>query len=157
MLEDNFKMIMDIGFTAIMEDELEHVAENTKNWKELLKEFWESFNPAVLAAEKEAFVPKEATDIDCPLCGKKLQKIWSRNKYFYGCSNYPECKFTAPLEALNFKKEDYDPNFDWDQPCPKCAAKMQIRYGKYGVFLGCTRYPECKGIVNVTQKGEVPA
>ncbi len=158
MLEDNFKMIMDIGFTASMEDELEHVAENQKNWKDLIKEFWGSFIPTVEVAEKEAFVPKILTDITCPLCKQhKLQKIWSRNKYFYGCSNYPDCKFTAPLEALEFKKEDYNPEFDWEQPCPVCKSKMQVRHGKYGAFLGCTRYPDCRGIVNIPKKGEIPA
>ncbi len=156
MLEANFKMIMDAGFTAIMEDELEHVAENQKNWKDLIKEFWEAFFPLVETAEKEAFVPKILTDIDCPDCGHKLQKIWSRRKYFYGCSNYPDCKYTIPLEALEFKKEDYDPNFNWDQLCPKCGKTMQLRFGKFGPFLGCSTYPECKGIVNIPKQGEIP-
>lgn len=154
MLEDNFGLIMDVKFTARMEDNLELVAEKERSWKELLRDFWEKFIPLVETAEKEAFVPKETTDIDCPDCGKKLQKIWSRNKYFYGCSGYPECKFTAPVEALSFKKEDYDPGFDWDQPCPTCGSKMSVRHGKFGPFLGCTRYPECRGIVNIPAKGE---
>jgi DNA topoisomerase-1 len=97
------------------------------------------------------------TDIDCPNCGHKLQKIWSRQKYFYGCANYPECKYTAPMEALDFRKEDYDPNFDWDQKCPKDGSDMQLRFGKFGPFLGCTKYPECKGIVNIPRLGEIPA
>ena len=157
MLEDNFKMIMDIGFTAAMEDELENIAENLSNWKSLIRDFWEKFMPFVDTAEKEAFVPKETTDIDCPLCGHKLQKIWSRKKYFYGCSDYPNCPYTMPIEALTFKKEDYDPNFDWDQPCPKCHGEMQLRFGKFGPFLGCKRYPDCKGIVNIPKKDEIPA
>jgi len=156
MLEDNFKIIMDVGFTAAMEDDLELVAENQLDWKALIKDFWKHFIPLVDVAEKEAFVPKVLTDIDCPLCGKhKLQKIWSRNKYFYGCSGYPECKYTAPIEALSFNKEDYDPNFDWDQSCPVCKSPMQIRYGRFGAFLGCTRYPDCRGIVNIPKKGEL--
>lgn len=154
MLEDNFKMIMDVGFTASMEDELEFVAENKKNWKEIIREFWKNFIPLVEAAEKEAFVPRLLTDIDCPECGHKLQKIWARKKYFYGCSNYPTCSFTAPVEALNFNKEDYDPSFDWNQPCPKDGSPMKLRHGKFGPFLGCTKYPECKGIVNVPKKGD---
>ncbi|MGB7129083.1 MAG: type I DNA topoisomerase [Candidatus Rhabdochlamydia sp.] len=157
MLEENFKMIMDVGFTSAMEDELEEIAYNHKNWKVLLHDFWERFIPFVVAAEKEAFVPRVATDIDCPNCGHKLEKIWARNKYFYGCSNYPTCDFTTPLEALNFNKEDYDPNFNWDQPCPKCSSAMKIRYGRFGTFLGCSRYPECKGIVNIPKKDEIPA
>jgi DNA topoisomerase-1 len=156
MLEDNFKQIMDIGFTAAMEDDLELVAENKREWRDLIRAFWTDFIPTVEAAEKEAFVPRILTDIDCPLCGNKLQKIWSRKKYFYGCSTYPDCKYTAPLEALTFNKDDYDPNFDWDQLCPKCGSKMQLRYGRFGAFLGCTNYPECKGIVNIPKKGETP-
>lgn len=154
MLEDNFQMIMDINFTAAMEDSLEDVEESKKEWKEIIRDFWKEFIPTVETAEKEAFVPKILTDVPCPDCGHKLQKIWSKRKYFYGCSNYPDCKFTAPIEALDFKKEDYDPNFDWDQKCPKCGKEMNLRYGRYGPFLGCSDYPTCRGIVNIPKVGE---
>ncbi|MBM3191028.1 MAG: type I DNA topoisomerase [Chlamydiae bacterium] len=154
MLDDNFAMIMDIGFTASMEDELDKIAEDKIDWKKFLKKFWDKFFPLVEVAEKEAFVPKILTELDCPQCGAKLQKIWSRNKYFYGCSNYPECKFTTPMEALDFNKADYADNFDWDQSCPKCGKSMTLRHGRYGAFLGCSDYPNCKGIVNIPKKGE---
>ncbi|PIS02102.1 MAG: type I DNA topoisomerase [Chlamydiae bacterium CG10_big_fil_rev_8_21_14_0_10_42_34] len=154
MLEQNFPPIMDVTFTAQMENQLEEVAEHNKNWKEIIRDFWRDFIPLVEKAEKEAVVPKLLTDIDCPKCGKPLQKIWSRSKYFYGCSNYPECDYTAPIEALTFNKEDYDPNFDWDQPCPTCGSPMTLRHGRFGAFLGCSKYPDCKGIVNIPKKGE---
>ncbi len=93
MLEENFQLIMNIGFTASMEDGLELVAENKKEWKVLIKEFWEQFSPTLDAALKDAHVPKVMTDIPCPKCGSKLQKIWSRSKYFYGCSRYPDCDY----------------------------------------------------------------
>ncbi len=157
MLENSFTMIMDVGFTAAMEDELERIAENQREWKDLIRDFWDKFIPFVATAEKEAFVPRVMTDLNCPECGHKLQKIWARKKYFYGCSNYPACPFTAPLESINFNKDDYDPTFDWDQPCPKDGSPMKIRYGKFGPFLGCTRYPDCKGIVNIPKKGDIPA
>lgn len=153
-LEDNFTQIMNIGFTADMEDTLELIAANKKEWKDVIREFWEKFIPTVEIAEKEAFVPKLLTDIDCPKCGHKLQKIWSKSRYFYGCSAYPECDFTASLEELNFKKEDYAEDFNWEQPCPVCGSEMKIRHGRYGAFLGCTRYPDCKGIVSIPKKGE---
>ncbi len=156
MLEDNFKLIMDVTFTATMEDALEQVAENKIQWKELIAEFWKEFIPTVENAEKEAFVPKQLTDLKCPKCEHKLQKIWSRNKYFYGCSNYPDCDYTAPIEALDFNKEEYAPGFDWDQKCPKCKGPMKLRFGKFGPFLGCETYPKCKGIVNIPKKGEPP-
>ena len=154
MLEENFRPIMDVTFTAQMEDQLEQVAEHKKNWKELIRDFWRDFIPLVEKAEKEAVVPKLLTELDCPKCGHKLQKIWSRSKYFYGCSNYPACDFTSPIEAITFNKGDYDPNFNWDQPCPTCSSPMSLRHGRFGPFLGCSRYPECKGIVNIPKKGE---
>ncbi len=154
MLEENFPPIMDVFFTAQMEDQLEQVAEHNKNWKEIIRDFWRDFIPLVEKAEKEAQVPKIDTDKICPKCGHILQKIWSRSKYFYGCSNYPTCDFTSPLEALEFNKDDYDPNFDWDQSCPNCSSPMVLRHGRFGPFLGCSKYPECKGIVNIPKKGE---
>ncbi len=157
MLEDNFKLIMDVTFTATMEDALEQVAENKIKWKDLISEFWKEFIPTVENAEKEAFVPKVMTDIKCPKCKHKLQKIWSRNKYFYGCSNYPDCDYTAPIESLDFNKDDYAPGFDWDQKCPKCKGPMKLRFGKFGPFLGCENYPKCKGIINIPKKGETPS
>ncbi|HPE85525.1 MAG TPA: DNA topoisomerase, partial [Chlamydiales bacterium] len=154
LLDTSFAMIMDVGFTAAMEHELDEIAEGHREWKAFVREFWDKFNPLMETAEKEAHVPKQDTDIDCPECGSKLQKIWAKNKYFYGCSRYPDCGFTSALEGLSFNKEDYAKDFDWDQPCPKCGGKMQVRHGRYGPFLGCTKYPECKGIVNIQQEGD---
>ncbi len=157
LLEDNFSMIMDVGFTAAMEDDLDSIAEEHRDWKELIRLFWDHFIPTVEAAAEGARVPKELTDIDCPLCGKKLEKIWSRQKWFYGCSGYPECKYTTSEEALNFNKADYNADFNWDQPCPKCKGGLKLRFGRFGPFLGCGNYPECKGIVNIPRKDEALA
>jgi DNA topoisomerase-1 len=155
MLEQNFAPIMDVTFTAQMEDQLEQVAEHKKDWKELIRTFWKDFSPLVDKAEKDAVVPKVLTDRDCPKCGAhKLHKIWARNNYFYGCSGYPECDFTASVDGLDFKKEDYEPSFNWEQHCPICASTMTLRHGRFGAFLGCSHYPECKGIVNIPKKGE---
>lgn len=154
MLETSFNEIMNVSFTAEMEDDLERVASSEKDWKKVIKDFWNSFIPTVETAEKEAFVPKVETELPCPKCGAHLQKIWAHSKYFYGCSRYPECDFSASQEELNFNKEDYAENFDWEQKCPNCSADMKIRHGRFGAFLGCTKYPDCKGIVNIPKKGE---
>ncbi|MBA3602361.1 MAG: type I DNA topoisomerase [Parachlamydiaceae bacterium] len=155
LLEANFQLIMNIGFTAQMEDNLELVADGGKDWKALLREFWEQFSPTLALAEKGAFVPKVLTDIDCPTCGSKLQKIWFKNKYFYGCSKYPDCTYSAPIEEVSFNKDEYSEDFAWEQKCPKCGKDMKLRHGRFGAFLGCTGYPECKTLVNIPKKGEV--
>ncbi len=155
MLETSFQQIMNIGFTAAMEDDLELIAESKKDWKKLIGEFWKEFYPTLEIAEKEAIVPKIQTEISCPTCKTgKLQKIWFKNKYFYGCSNYPECDFRAAIEEFEFNKDDYAADFNWEQPCPKCGKEMKRRHGKFGTFLGCSDYPNCKGIVNIPKKGE---
>ena len=154
MLETHFTMIMNVAFTAHMEDDLDVIAEGKKDWKKFLKEFWGEFEPVLEKAVKEAHVPKEMTDIDCPDCGSKLQKIWAKNKYFYGCSKYPDCKYTTAIEALDFDKSDYAEDFEWEQDCPKCKSPMTLRHGRFGPFLGCSKYPECRGIVNIPKKGD---
>jgi len=155
MLEASFPQIMNAGFTAKMEDNLEEVAINQKNWKDLIRDFWAQFSPTLETALKEAFVPKIHTDIECPKCKEgKLQKIWARSKYFYGCERYPDCDYSAPIEEISFNKEDYAEDFNWEQVCPVCGAEMKVRHGKYGSFLGCSRYPDCKGLINIPKKGE---
>ena len=154
MMEASFKDIVNIGFTAEMEDELELVAENKKDWKNILSEFWNKFNPTLTLAETEAYVPRVETDLPCPKCGSKLQKIWFKSKYFLGCTNYPTCDYTSSLEEATFDKNDYAEDFNWNQTCPNCSAEMKLRFGKFGPFLGCTNYPKCKGIVNIPKKGE---
>lgn len=154
MLEQNFSRIMDIGFTARMEDKLDKIAEGDRDWKSYIEGFWKKFIPEVEIAEKEAHVPRLPTDRNCPKCGAMLEKIWARKKYFYGCSKYPDCDYTAPLEELELNKDDYAEDFDWDQPCPKCGGEMRVRSGRFGVFFGCIKYPKCNGIVNIPKKGE---
>lgn len=153
-LEDHFQIIMNTSFTARMEDDLDEIASSEREWREFLKEFWDKFVPIIEVAEKEAFVPKIETDLECPQCKSKLQKIWARGKYFYGCSRYPECDFATPIEALHFDKSEYAPDFDWDQKCPKCGEPMKLRHGRFGAFLGCTKYPDCRGIVNIPHKDD---
>ena len=154
LLETSFKQIMNVSFTASMEDQLERIAANRKDWLSLIKEFWEEFIPTVEIAEKEAHVPKVLTDIDCPKCGKKVQKIWSRSKYFYGCSGYPDCDYTTSMDEYHFDKKEYAEDFDWEQKCPLCEDDTMLRHGRYGPFLGCKKYPECRGIINIPKKGK---
>jgi DNA topoisomerase-1 len=154
LLEVSFENIMNTQFTALMEDELEQVARGEMKWDDLVWEFWRAFSPKLDLAKQEAHVPKVMTDKLCPKCGKPLQKIWAGREYFYGCSAYPECDFKTSEQQLDFDPMAHNPDFDWQQSCPKCASAMKVRFGPYGVFLGCTQYPECKGIVNVPKAGE---
>ena len=154
MLEKSFQEVVNVDFTANMEDGLELVAENKQEWQNLLSQFWKGFKKTLDSAEEHAVVPKIATEFKCPLCGGTLQKIWAKSKYFLGCENYPTCEYRASLEEVTFNKADYAEDFNWDQPCPKCSGAMKLRFGRFGPFLGCANYPDCRGIVNIPKKGE---
>lgn len=154
LLESSFDTIVNTQFTAMMEDELELVARAQMKWEDLIWQFWNAFQPKLDLAKQEAHVPKVDTDKPCPKCGKNLQKIWAGREYFYGCSAYPECDFKASEQQLDFDPNQYNADFDWDQKCPKCQSAMKVRFGPYGVFLGCTQYPDCRGLVNVPRAGE---
>jgi DNA topoisomerase-1 len=157
MLEENFEDIMNIQFTAEMEQTLDKIAEEGADWKKFLGRFWEKFKEDVAKAKKEAKIPKLPTDIDCPKCQKhKLNKVFANDKYFYGCSGYPDCNYSAPAEEeKQIDKSEYADDFDWNQKCPKCNGEMKVRASRFGYFLGCGEYPKCKTIINIPKKGEI--
>lgn len=159
LLESYFQKIMNLSFTAEMEDDLEKVAIDALDWQKLISDFWQDFSPALEEAKASAHVPKIDTSRPCPKCSSEsreghLQKIWAGQSYFFGCNNYPDCDYRASLEEYEFDKSPYSENFDWEQACPLCSREMKIRRGPYGVFLGCSDYPTCKGIVQIPLKGE---
>jgi len=88
----------------------------------------------------------EETDLPCPTCGKKLVIKWGRNGEFLACAAYPECKFTSNFtrdEAGNIKVETPE---ETGETCEKCGSPMVFKFGKFGKFLGCSNYPECRNV-----------
>ncbi len=135
-LDDYFKDIINVDFTAKLEEDLDDVAKNKVNKIKLLKDFYNKFQVMLEKAYKEmdSIKPKdEPTDIVCELCGAKMVIRQGRYGKFLACSNYPKCKNTKSLS------DDMV-----DITCNKCGAKMVIRQGRYGKFLACSNYPKCK-------------
>ena len=136
MLVENFPEIVDIGFTAKIEEEFDEIAEGKKEWMPIIKEFYDPF--AKHLEEKYESVAsqkiEEKIDEKCPNCGKDLVIKRGRFGKFIACSGFPECKFTKklPEAALNMK-------------CPKCnegdVVRRRSKKGRY--FFGCSRYPQC--------------
>ncbi|WP_024790332.1 type I DNA topoisomerase [Lebetimonas sp. JH292] len=137
-LEKHFPNIVDANFTANMEEMLDKIAENKKDWQEVLKEFYKPFMDMIDKGYKEIPSQKIAKPIDetCPLCGAPLVIRKGRFGEFIACSSYPKCKYTRPLEEEKVKKADVK--------CDKCGADMVIKKGKNGEFLACSNYPKCK-------------
>lgn len=137
LLEDHFKRIVDVKFTAKMESDLDKIEEGKEEWVDVLKEFYGDFSKTLTKAEKDldgkrVKVPDEPTDILCEECGKPMViKIGPYGK-FLGCSGFPECKFTKRI--VN----------ETGGLCPKCGGKMLAKKSKKGKpFYGCENYKDC--------------
>lgn len=132
-----FAKIMDYDFTAEMEEDLDRIARAEKEWRAVMKQFYQPFNKNIRQVEKtaeRAKVPTEATDQDCPECKQgKLVIRTGRFGKFLSCEKFPECKYTA---SLTQKLEGF--------ACPKCGGEVVLKRTKRRrSFWGCANYPKC--------------
>lgn len=153
-LVKHFPKIVDVGFTALIEEELDKIEEGQLDRIAVLQEFYKEFASAYEKAkrEMESLKPKPIeTDEVCPDCGSKLVIRTGRYGQFYSCSAFPKCRYTRPLDSeVSSQKSEVGA----EKSCPKCGAPMVQRRGRYGPFYGCSRYPDCDGIVNIERVRE---
>jgi DNA topoisomerase-1 len=147
LLVQHFQDIMNVEYTAAMEEELDEIEEGRDNFLNTLNQFWKKFEKDLKKAQKEMKDIKrleEPTDEICDKCGGKMVIKWGRYGKFLACSNYPECKNTRQLAG----GEGTDaPEVHEDVAaavCPKDGQPMVLKKGRFGPFLACSRYPECK-------------
>ncbi|MDX9702049.1 MAG: type I DNA topoisomerase [Candidatus Auribacterota bacterium] len=154
-LTESFTGIINEKFTAQMESELDDVENGTKDWVELLKGFYEKFNSNLEKAAKEMKITPVPTDIACEKCGKHMVVRWSKNGGFLSCSGYPDCKHTS-----NYTKDAEGIIVPAEQPkvleetCPECEKPLVKRQGRYGEFLACSGYPQCRYTRPINQSAE---
>ena len=150
LLVEHFPKIVDVEFTAKMEENLDKVAENKKDWIIILKDFYNPFNKNLMEKEKEIDkkeLTEEKTDEKCEKCKSPMIIKLGRFGKFMACSNYPDCKNT---KQLNNKGEIEEPETT-NEICEKCGKPMVFKIGRYGKFLGCSGYPDCKNIKSVVK------
>ncbi|MDP3057037.1 MAG: type I DNA topoisomerase [bacterium] len=147
VLVEHFPQIVDIKFTAAMEESLDEIAENKKQWVPVIKEFYGPFKKNLIKKEKEINkkdLTEEKSDEKCPKCGSPMIIKLGRFGKFMACTNYPDCKTTKPMGEEKALKESLI-----NEKCALCGAPMQVKYGRFGAFLGCNKYPECKNIKKI--------
>lgn len=155
LLIENFSDIMNIEFTAKMEDTLDEIEEGKTNWLKSMKKFYSGFEKALANAKESMRNVKRQeipTEIVCDKCSANMVIKWGRNGEFLACPNYPDCKNTT-----NFKRNE-DGKIEIvveevevsEEKCPVCTKQMVVRRGRYGRFLACSDYPECKGTKPIT-------
>jgi DNA topoisomerase-1 len=160
MLVRHFEDIFDVQYTARMEEELDEVEEGKLTWVEALDEFYKKFQKDLKKASKNMENLKKQeipTDQVCEKCGSPMVQKWGQFGSFLACSAYPECKNTKEIareetpESKETNGADSEP-----EPCENCGRPMTLKRGRFGQFLACTGYPECKTTRKIASGGGAP-
>jgi DNA topoisomerase-1 len=146
LLIHGFPTIIDVEFTAKMEDQLDTIADGKVEWAETLEQFYPSFQTALQEAPDKMYEARKAmeeqSDEKCEKCGSNMIVKWGRYGRFLGCANYPECQNIKRLTADDTPTAEPEPT---DTACDKCGEPMVIRVSRAGAkFLSCSGYPKCK-------------
>ena len=135
MMKEYFSDIVDIAFTAGMEEQLDGVEEGTRDWRQVLSDFYGPFEKTLENAEQKiekVEIQDEVSDVVCDKCGAQMVYKLGRFGRFLACPNFPECRNTKPITV------------EIEAPCPKCGAKLLEKTSHKGrKFYGCERYPDC--------------
>lgn len=159
MLVKNLPDIINVTFTATMEESLDKIEQGEADRDKVLLSFYEKFK-----ADLEKFGGQEAsrkvvlTDVPCPECGGHLAIRFGRTGEFLGCSKFPECKFTSAFTRSEDGKIELVKPSEQESTltCPQCGKNLTKKMGKFGPFLSCPGYPECKYIYQEQMKMPCP-
>jgi len=145
LLEAHFSEVVDVDFTARMEEDLDHIAEGAKQMAPVVREFFESFEARLEEQKDKMTRPERPTDQKCPECGRPVVKKFGKHGlWFLSCTGWPDdCKWSQQLDEEGNPLPDPEGT---GEPCPDCGAELVVRTGRYGPFVGCSRYPDCKHI-----------
>lgn len=162
LLVEHLSKIMNIKFTALMEEDLDKIAEGKLERDKVLREFYTDFEKDLEAFGGEQVKRAgEQTDIVCPTCKEgKLIIRFGKAGPFLGCSKFPECKFTSNFtraeDGTITLAQAEEPKL-LDEKCPLCGKPLRQARGKFGMFISCSGYPECKYIHRKIAKFPCPS
>ena len=165
LLIDNFRDIFDVAYTARLEEELDEIEEGKEKWTDAMSEFYKRFAKDLKYAEKHMENIKrmeKPTDEKCERCGSPLIIKWGKHGSFYACSSYdkenPEsCTFTKenPINLPDLDSADMQETAQ-EEYCENCGRVMVLKRGRFGQFMACTGYPDCKTTRRLDQGKRVP-
>ncbi len=165
LLVDNFRDIFDVQYTARLEEELDEIEEGKEKWTDALAEFYKHFAKDLKYAEKHMENIKrmeKPTDEKCERCGSPLVIKWGKHGSFYACSAYDKddpnsCTFTKenPINLPDLDSADMQETTQ-EEYCENCGRVMVLKRGRFGQFMACTGYPDCKTTRRLDQGRKVP-
>lgn len=155
ILEKHFANIVDINFTANMEEKLDEIAEGDIDWEKLLIDFYDEFMQKIAEGKEKIVSLKMAKPLgrNCPKCGSELLLRSGRFGEFVACSGFPKCKYTEQIDENGEKVEKKEEIAE--DKCEKCGGDMVIKNGRNGQFLACANYPECKNTKSIQVEEKV--
>jgi DNA topoisomerase-1 len=160
LLVKNFPTVLDMAFTADMENKLDMIEEGESKRVKTLHDFYHLFAQELAKAKDEMRNVKQEetpTDLICEKCQSPMVIKWGKNGRFLACSNYPTCKNTMNFTHDEEGKIRHVETQTTDIKCNKCGKTMIVKEGRFGQFLACSGYPECKNTMNATknENGEI--
>jgi DNA topoisomerase-1 len=165
LLVENFRDIFDLQYTARLEEELDEIEEGKEKWQDALADFYKKFQKDLKYAEKHMENIKrmaKPTDEKCELCGAPLVIKWGKHGSFYACSTFDKedpntCKFTKenPINLPDLDSADVQETTQ-EEYCENCGRLMVLKRGRFGQFMACTGYPDCKTTRRLDQGKKVP-
>jgi DNA topoisomerase-1 len=155
ILEKNFGNIVDISFTANMEEKLDEIADGDVDWQKLLSDFYFPFMEQIEKGKESIQSLKTAKPLGraCPKCGEELLLRSGRFGEFIACSGFPKCKYTEQVDSDGNKVEKQEEVSD--EKCDKCGKDMVVKSGRNGEFLACSGYPDCKNTKSIQVEEKV--
>ncbi len=165
LLVENFRDIFDVEYTAHLEEELDQIEEGKETWQDTLADFYKKFLKDLKYAEKHMENIKrmeKPTDEKCERCGAPLVIKWGKHGSFYACSTYDKedkntCTFTKenPINLPDLDSADVQETTQ-EEYCENCGRVMVLKRGRFGQFMACTGYPDCKTTRRLDQGKKVP-
>jgi len=166
LLVANFQDIFDLQYTARLEEELDEIEEGKEKWQDAMADFYKKFQKDLKYAEKHMENIKrmeKPTDEKCEKCGAPLVIKWGKHGSFYACSTYDKedpntCTFTKenPINLPDLDSADMQETGGADEYCENCGRVMVLKRGRFGQFMACTGYPDCKTTRRLDQGKKVP-
>jgi DNA topoisomerase-1 len=166
LLVENFRDIFDLQYTARLEEELDEIEEGKEKWQDAMAEFYKKFQKDLKYAEKHMENIKrmeKPTDEKCEKCGAPLVIKWGKHGSFYACSTYDKddpntCTFTKenPINLPDLDSADMQETGAAEEYCENCGRVMVLKRGRFGQFMACTGYPDCKTTRRLDQGKKVP-
>ena len=158
LLVESFRDIFDYEYTARMEDHLDRIESGRELWTDSMRDFYDRFSKRLAVAEKEMRDVKGEeipTDEVCDKCGSRMVIKWGKFGRFLACSSYPECKNTREIPRV-CSLESEDNQSEEALECEKCGRPMVLKRGRFGEFMACSGYPECRNTKKLVGTADAP-